>query len=211
MVSNKKILFLTNLLIPWAWLWGLYHCQAGNKMGWVFPNDAFPGPDVFGMVLWDWLFYIVTINFFTTIILFDPLKRYVKLEIPKRVEQLLKKLWYLFMVWCFVMPFCMFGSSGKATAIFFVLPSLFLYLYIWKYWDMSRFVRTGILTVPIEFIWDHWAVGRHQQWIYVKSSNMWGELWFNGIPIEMTPYLGFAAWFFTYGVVFMFYKILADK
>lgn len=144
------------LLVPSAWLWGLYHCQIGEWSGWVFPKDSLAGPDINGMVLWDWLFYPITIFFFTTIILFDPFKKLLDKDLFFATEEVLKLIFYILLVVMICLSFVWFGKSGQATTLFFMIPCLAIYIYIWNSWDIMKFIRTGLLVVPMEILWDHW-------------------------------------------------------
>ena len=206
-VNMKKTVGIVMLICtPIGWMWGWWHEQAGDKSGWVFPPKSWFRIEFGGMVLEDWLFYPITGFFFIQAIIFDPIKKlwclfFKPIVLSSKAACVNKWIMYGFLVQLIYFGYLIFGDSGTRTAVCFGVPSLLLFLYIWEDWNVWHFYRTGLIIVPTEFIWDHIAVGVFNQWVYQKDSGIWGGLWINGIPCEMSPALGFFSWFFIFGMV----------
>lgn len=212
MFKIKLIVFLKTVAIctPVGWLWGWVHCNAGVKSGWVFPLDAYLGVEFWGMVLEDWLFYPITGGFFVTLVLFDPLDKILpltdmKMNIVKCVSYN-RFIFIVLVVMLFISGF--FGTSGRMTAVFFGGPSFIILICLRGELNPTKFFRAALFVIPIEFFWDHWAVGAHQQWIYLKESGIFNDnLWFCDIPLEMTPYLGIMSTYFVFCVTNLILKM----
>jgi hypothetical protein len=204
--NTKTTLWVMLICTPIGWVWEWIHYQAGAKSGWIFPPGSWFGIEFGGMVVEDWFFIPITGFFFLMWVLFDLFKRmfgrYFPLKrLSVRRENVCKYLLYTCLCVLLIFSVCFFGLSGNLTSVFFGLPCVIILPIIWKQWDIYHFLRTGLIVVPMEFIWDHIAVGVFNQWVYIHDAGIWGDLWFRNIPIEMTPYLGIMSWYFIFSMV----------
>lgn len=214
--NTKTTLWVMLICTPIGELWGWLHCQIGAKSGWIFPPDSWFGIEFCGMILEDWLFYPITGYFFVQVILFDPLKlmfgrRFPLKRFSVKRNNLAKALIHIVLLALTVLPIFIFGKSGQLTALFFGCPSIIIWYFIEKEFDIYHFLRTGLIIVPIEFIWDHIAVGVFNQWVYIRDAGIWGNLWINGLPCEMSPYLGFMSLYFIFSMVILVKKKVEQK
>ncbi len=195
-----------------GWIWNWLHYNMGVAPAWVFPFGEVIGISILGIPIEDWLFYPITGGFFSTIVMVDPLKIFglayrrqvypkfyynaETINSPTNIKIIIQMCLVGFT--CFMIVYC--GKSGTLSALFFGLPAIFMFCYILDEWNVWHFLRTGIIVVPTNVIWDIWATP--EQWLYPKDTGMFAEnFWYLGIPFEMTPGLGILAWFFVFSLV----------
>ncbi|MCP4651161.1 MAG: hypothetical protein GY853_13930 [PVC group bacterium] len=183
---------------PLGWGWNWYLTKAGNFPAWIFPEDAVTGIVIFGIHIEDWFFYPITGSFFITLYFWDPLKKWIDFK-----ADWLKLVLLPLLILSVVYGLVAFGNCGKSIAICYGIPAIIMFVINFDKFDTAHFTRMAIIIIPMEFIWDHWAVGKHQQWIYLRESGMFCDWWLLGVPVEMTPYLGIIATFFIYNLVLL--------
>ena len=207
---NKKAFALTLITgTMMGWLWNWIHYKAGVTLAWSFKEGETFGLLVFGIPAVDWAFYFITGWFFLTMVIFDPLRRYLPDSFgdPRKY----KCCFYFLLVFFVILGFVIFGCSGIMTAYFFGITSLLMYIYIWREWNVYHFMRTGLIIVPTNVLWEIWATPVTRQWWYNKESLMFSDdFWWWGIPFEMTPYLGIMSWYFIFGLYKTYEKVFSS-
>jgi hypothetical protein len=200
---NKQIFWLTIIICtPIGWMWNWWHYYSGVSPAWGFPLGQVIGFEILGVPIEDWVFYPITGGFFVTMYFLDPLKRVINF---KRSSWWLKFTLFIVLIHLIIFGWLVFGRSGTVTAFCFGLPSVFLFLAIYKTWDTEHFIRTFIIVVPTNVVWDIWATPG--QWYY-NAEVFSPHFWYLNIPAEMTPYLGIMAAYFVFGVVTCLKKYL---
>jgi hypothetical protein len=166
----------------------------------------------------DWLFYC-----FTTIFFYGLYRYYHKsLRNDFRYSEVIKNLYFYFLLTTSILMFCFTGICGKLETVFYAVPALFLMKLSWKHINIRKMLIFVVSLVLFEMLWDWFAVS----WIYNYKS--WAPGWiyliydsnyiatcskvfldpqkspwawiFNN-PIEITPWYGISGITFLYTAI----------
>ena len=203
-----KVILLTVLVCtPVGWMWNWFHYYYGVSPAWGFPADQVLGFKICGIPIEDWVFYPITGAFFVTMYIVDPFKRFFK---NKESSVWLKTVFFMLLLYLIYWGWLVFGESGTVTAGCFGVPSVYLFMRIFKDWDVWHFIRVLIIVVPTNLFWDIWATPG--QWFYLTDVGVFSEhFWYFNIPAEMTPYLGIMAGYFVFGVTANINNLMKGK
>jgi len=202
---DKKAFVLTMIIgTVVGWEWNFFHYKNGVVHAWDFGTGETFGILICGIPAVDWAFYAVTGFFFLTMIVIDPLKKpYEKVfgldDCSYCSHHTIKVTNFFVLGIAIIVGIVFFGWSGTFSSILFGIPSFLALLYIDGDLNVPHFIRTGIIVVPTNVIWEIFATPITKQWWYNPESGLFSDhWWWWGIPFEMTPMLGFFAWYFIF-------------
>jgi len=200
-INLKTLIYTIIVCLPIGWMWNWYHYKACIIPAWGFTEGNVLGLYILGIPFVDWHFYSVTGTIFasSTILINNKVNR---IEIDTRLIENIKVFLFIILIHLTILGVLVFGYSGTATAMCFGVPSIAMFIYVYDNIHVKAFLLSGAVIVPANVLWDIWATPMTKQWYYNKESFMFNNnLWYYGIPFEMTPYLGIMSWFFVYLVV----------